>query len=158
MAGAWVRRGVNPDDPGEAVLVVTIDPGNSPGEALAAGMGDWGHEGDGAFYIVRTDGWIATRLDGTSLTAEVHIAEHYVREQDADPAGYPPSPGGYLRVATATGEADPALYAEAAEGGIVVFHAPHGSTFEEAMARQDPEEDWPLIWAPPPPPGELAGE
>lgn len=154
MADTWVRRGVNPDNPGEAVLVVTLDPGNSPGEAFASGMGDWGYEGDGVFYVVGTDGWITTSIEGTVLSAEVHIAGHYVAEQGGDPSGFPAVDDGYVRVVRATGTADPALYAEAAESGIVVFDAPHGSAPEQALAR-DFAEDWPLIWAPAP--GDLDG-
>jgi hypothetical protein len=137
MAELVLRTGVNPDDPGEQVLVLTVDPTGTVGERAVAALGERGYEGDEVLYLVPTDGWAEHHLADGVLTLDVVVHPAALASLAVDPADFPdrsttdPAAVRVLRVAAEiTDNAVPAT--------TVVFTAPVD------------EDDWPLILAPAP--------
>ncbi|MED7948119.1 hypothetical protein PUR61_08590 [Streptomyces sp. BE20] len=152
MARLHVRTGINPDDPDAPVVALLVDPEGPPGEQAVAKLGWYGHEGDGALFLLPTDGWAEHALDGDRLAVEVAVYPFTLEQIGADPADFParspivPEATLVLRAETAV---DPALYARAADTGTAVFTAAPDRTLDEVLAGDDA---WPVLLSPPPAP------
>jgi hypothetical protein len=137
MAELVLRTGVNPDDPAERVLVLTVDPAGSAGERAVVALGERGYEGDEVLYLVQTDGWAEHHLNDGVLTVDVVVHPAVLTSLAVDPTDFPdrsttdPTAVLVLRVSTETAET-------AVPATTAVFTAP----LDEA--------DWPLILAPAP--------
>jgi hypothetical protein len=158
VAQVWLRSGVDPDAPDEVVLMVVVDPAGTPGERAVARLADYGYEGDGALYLVRTDGWVERRLDGRTLVIDVVAYPALLEGADLAGAGFPersqvdPQAVRLLRLTTVV---DPVEYAHAPEA-TAVLSAPAGSTPDGILAAVRAGDAWPVIYGPPPDPGTAA--
>ena len=158
MTDLLVWPGVNPADPDGVDVVLVVDPDGDQSERIVAEIGAWGHEGDGALFIIPGDAWIERRVEGATLTVDVYVYEHLLRQLKVDLSAYPVRAlvdERAVRVLSHSKEVDVELYAEA-EPATAVYGAPTGTTPEEVVAAIADEEDWPMIFAPPPSPEELA--
>ncbi|MBC6463286.1 hypothetical protein [Actinomadura sp. HBU206391] len=123
-------------------------------------FGAHAYEGDRAFYVVQTDAWVERRLDGDTLTVDVVAHSAVLKRLGIEPAGFAdrsrvdPYAVRLLRVVSAV---DPALYARVPETTIV-FAAPSGGPADKVVAALNAEADWPVIYAPPPAPRDVATE
>ncbi|WP_327675605.1 hypothetical protein [Kitasatospora sp. NBC_00458] len=151
MARLHVRTGINPDDPDAPVVALLVDPEGPPGERAVARLGWYGHEGDGAVFLLPTDGWAEHALDGDRLAVDIAVYPFALEQIGVDPAHFParspivPQAALVLRAETAV---DPELYARAADTGTAVFPAAPDRTLDQVLAG----DDWPTLLAPPPPP------
>ncbi|MFJ9896029.1 hypothetical protein ACIQPR_22195 [Streptomyces sp. NPDC091280] len=149
MARLYVRSGIAPDDPDAAFVILVVDPDGTPGERAVARLGGHCYEGDGAFYLVRTDGWAERSLDSGRL--EVGVAVHPValRHAGVDPAGFPErsvtDPDAVLLLSAAT-TVEPALRARLGEP-TAVFTAGPDVPLDRLLAD---DEEWPIVLAPAP--------
>ncbi|MFF8771784.1 hypothetical protein [Kitasatospora sp. NPDC015120] len=149
MARLHVHSGINPDDPDAPVVALLVDPGGPPGERAVARLDRYGHEGDGAFYLLPTDGWAERTLDGDRLTVTVAAYPFTLKQLGADPEAFPersdtvPEAALVLRAVTVV---DPGTYARA-DDATAVFTAGPGLALDEVLAGEDA---WPLVLAPPP--------
>ncbi|MCX4758241.1 hypothetical protein [Kitasatospora purpeofusca] len=150
MARLYVRNGINPDDPDAPVVALLVDPDGSPGERAVAKLSWYGHEGDGAFFLLPTDGWAEHALDGNRLTVAVAAYPFTLEQVGADPAAFPersPAAPEAALVLHAEAAVDPVLYARAG-AATAVFNARPGLALEQVLAGEDA---WPVVLAPPPP-------
>ncbi|GAB2898654.1 hypothetical protein [Streptomyces mayteni] len=151
MSRLIVRTGADPDEPRTPVVMLVVDPEGSPGERAVARLGGYGYEGDGAFYLPRTDGWAERALDGGRLVVDVAVWPSLLRRIGVDPAQFgrrsavDPEAALVLR---AEAEVDPAAYAGAG-AATAVFTAGAGRALDDGFPAVD---DWPLLLAPPPEP------
>ncbi|MFF7455840.1 hypothetical protein [Kitasatospora sp. NPDC008115] len=149
MARLHVRSGINPDDPDAPVVALLVDPDGPPGERAVAKLGRYGHEGDGAFFLLPTDGWAEHALDGGRLTVAVAAYPFALRQIGADPEAFPersPAVPGAALLLRADAAVDPELYARA-DAATAVFTAGPGLALDDVLAGEDA---WPLVLAPPP--------
>ncbi|MFF2354734.1 hypothetical protein ACFVVL_33845 [Kitasatospora sp. NPDC058115] len=149
MARLHVRSGVNPDDPDAPVVVLIVDPDGPPGERAVAELGSYGYEGDGAFFLLPTDGWAEHTLDGGRLTVEVAVYPFTLQQIGADPEAFPERSSAEpeaVVVLRADASVDPELWARA-DDATAVFTAGAGLAPDEVPAGEDA---WPLVLAPPP--------
>lgn len=117
MARLYVRNGINPDDPDAPVVALLVDPDGTPGERAVAKLSWYGHEGDGAFFLLPTDGWAEHALDGNRLTVAVAAYPFTLEQIGADPAAFPERSPGVPEAALvlhAEAAVDPVLYARVA--------------------------------------------
>ncbi|MFC5663157.1 hypothetical protein ACFP3U_09195 [Kitasatospora misakiensis] len=150
MARIYVRSGINPDDPGAPVVALLVDPDGPPGERAVAKLGWYGYEGDGASYLLPTDGWAEHALDGERLTVAVAAYPSALERLGADPAAFPersPAVPKAALVLHAEAAVDPALYARAG-AATAVFAAGPGLALDDVLAGEDA---WPVVLPPPPP-------
>lgn len=89
MARLLVRPGVNPDEPDVPVVTLVVDPDGPPGERAVARLGDYCYEGDGAFHLLPTDGWIEHTLDGDRLEAAVAVHPFALGQVGVDASAFP---------------------------------------------------------------------
>ncbi|TDC77548.1 hypothetical protein [Streptomyces hainanensis] len=149
MARLIVRTGADPDEPHVPVVMLVVDPEGSPGERAVARLGGHGYEGDGAFYLPRTDGWAERALGGGRLVVDVVVWPAVLPRIGVDAASFRrrsevvPEAALVLR---AVAEVDPAAYARAAPA-TAVFTAGPGRALDAGFPAAD---DWPLLLAPPP--------
>ncbi|MET8701392.1 hypothetical protein ACFVUH_15820 [Kitasatospora sp. NPDC058032] len=149
MARLYVRSGINPDDPDAPVVALLVDPDGPPGEQAVAKLGWYGYEGDGAFFLLPTDGWAEHSLDGDRLTVAVAAYPFTLRQIGADPDAFPersPAAPEAALVLHADAVVDPGLYARAATA-TAVFSAGPGLALDDVLAGDDA---WPVVLAPPP--------
>ncbi|MFE7558478.1 hypothetical protein [Kitasatospora sp. NPDC057500] len=149
MARLYVRSGINPDDPDAPVVALLVDPDGPPGERAVAELGRYGHEGDGAFFLLPTDGWAEHALDGDRLTVAVAAHPFALRQIGADPEAFPersPAAPEAALLLRADAAVDPELYARA-DAAAAVFTAGPGLALDEVLAGED---SWPVVLAPPP--------
>ncbi|MFF8696583.1 hypothetical protein ACF08W_30650 [Streptomyces sp. NPDC015144] len=156
MARLHVRTGVDPDEPATPFVTLHVDPDGTPGERVAARLGDHCYEGDGVLYLVRTDGWAERAFDGHRLTVGLAVYASVLARTGVDPAEFPDrsavDPEAVL-ILRAEAQADPELYARAAPATVLLAEEPGG-----APDAGEAEEDWPVILAPPPGSGPESGE
>jgi hypothetical protein len=153
VADAWLRAGVDPDLPDEVMLIVVVDPAGTAGERAVSSLGMSAYEGDGAFYLARTDGWVERRLDNRTLTVDV-VAYPVVLDDDIELAEFTERSAvdpAALRLLRVTATVDPVLY-RSAVAGTVIWKAPAGSSVDQVLAAIQDQSDWPLLCAPPPTP------
>jgi hypothetical protein len=137
MAELVLRTGVNPDDPGEQVLVLTVDPAGTAGERAVAALGERGYEGDEVLYLVQTDGWTEHHLADGVLTLDVVVHPAVLESLTVDSADFPnrsTTDPAAVRVLRVTAE----ITDNAVPTTTAVFTTPLD------------EDDWPLILAPAP--------
>ncbi|GAA1402261.1 hypothetical protein GCM10009639_45510 [Kitasatospora putterlickiae] len=149
MARLYVRSGINPDDPDAPVVALLVDPDGPPGEQAVAKLGWYGHEGDGAFHLLPTDGWAEHALDGDRLTVSVAAYPFTLQQIGADPAAFPersPAAPEAALVLRADAAVDPELYARA-DTATAVFTAGPGLALDDVLAGEDA---WPVVLTPPP--------
>lgn len=158
MADLLVWPGVNPADPGGVVVVLVVDPQGDAAEQIVAEIGAWGYEGDAALFIVPSDAWIERRVDGRTLTVDVYVYEYLLGQLNVDLTAYPVralvDPRA-VRVLSFSKDVDVELHAEA-DAATAVFSTPSGTSADEVIAAIADEEDWPMIFNPPPTAEELA--
>ncbi|MBK3565386.1 hypothetical protein [Streptomyces sp. MBT62] len=149
MARLYVRSGIVPDDPDAAFPILVVDPDGTPGERAMARLGGHCYEGDGAFYLVRTDGWAERSVDSGRLAVGIAVHPVPLRQAGTDPADFPErsaiDPDAVLIVEART-TVDPELRARLSEP-TVVFTAGPDVTLDELLAD---DEEWPIMLAPPP--------
>ncbi|MFB7272589.1 hypothetical protein [Streptomyces sp. NPDC056244] len=148
-ARLYVRSGLDPDAPDTVFAVLVVDPDGTPAERAVAGLGAYCYEGDGAFYLVRTDGWAERSLDAGLLTVSIAVYPVPLRQVSVDPAGFPDRSAvdpQAVMVLSARTAADPALSARLAEPTAVFTAGPDVSVDDLLTS----EEEWPMVLAPPP--------
>ncbi|WP_019071784.1 hypothetical protein [Streptomyces hokutonensis] len=149
MARLYVRSGIAPDAPDAAFPILVVDPNGTPGERALARLGGHCYEGDGAFYLVRTDGWAEQSLDAGQLVVGIAVHPVPLRHVGVDPAAFPErsaiDPDAVLIVEART-TADPGLCARLSEP-TAVFTAGPDVTLDALLAD---DEEWPIMVAPPP--------
>ncbi|MEU9848402.1 hypothetical protein [Streptomyces sp. NPDC047985] len=89
MARLLVRSGVNPDEPDMPVVTLVVDPDGPPGEDAVARLGDYCYEGDGAFHLLPTDGWVEHVLDGDRLEVAVAVYPFALGQVGVDASSFP---------------------------------------------------------------------
>ncbi|MFJ8279172.1 hypothetical protein ACIRA2_17970 [Streptomyces griseoviridis] len=143
-----VRSGFAPDAPGDAVVVLVVDPGGAPGERAVALLSGYCYEGDGAVHLVRTDGWAEREVDGESLRLAIAVypvaLAHVGVEagQFAERSAVDPEAVIVLRARTALPSAPVGRLSDA----TAVFSAAPEISVDELLA----SDDWPMVLAPPP--------
>ena len=150
MARLYVRSGIAPDDPDAAFPILVVDPDGTPGERAMARLGGHCYEGEGAFYLVRTDGWAERSLDAGQLVVGVAVFPAPLRQAGVDPAEFPERSGidpDAVLLLSARTTVDPALCARLSEPTAVFVGGPD-VTLDELLAD---DEEWPIMLAPPPP-------
>ncbi|XUL93747.1 hypothetical protein ACQ86D_49980 [Streptomyces galilaeus] len=149
MARLYVRSGIAPDAPDAAFPILVVDPNGTPGERALARLGGHCYEGEGAFYLVRTDGWAERSLDAGRLVVGIAVHPVPLRQAGADPADFPErsaiDPDAVLIVSART-RVDPELCTRLSEP-TAVFTAGPDVTLDELLADG---EEWPIMLAPPP--------
>ncbi|MCL2731483.1 MAG: hypothetical protein FWE15_15835 [Actinomycetia bacterium] len=149
MARLYVRSGIDPDAPDTAFAILVVDPDGTPGERAVAELGGYCYEGDGALYLVRTDGWAEQSLDAGRLTVGVAVHPVALRHAGVDPADFAdrssadPQAVLVLEAHTLT----EAALSERRAAPTAVFTAPPATTVDELLASED---EWPMLLAPPP--------
>ncbi|MEU6142682.1 hypothetical protein ABZ848_20210 [Streptomyces sp. NPDC047081] len=149
MARLYLRSGMDPDAPETAYAVLVVDAEGTPGERAVAALGSYCYEGDGAFYLVRTDGWAEKSAEAGHLVVGIAVHPVALRQVGVDPADFPGrssvDPRAVL-VLEVRASADPALTSHLAEP-TAVFTAGPDATLDELLASDD---EWPMLLAPPP--------
>ncbi|MFI1094073.1 hypothetical protein [Streptomyces sp. NPDC020917] len=149
MARLYVRSGIDPDAPETAFAILVVDPEGTPGERAVAELGGCCYEGDGALYLVRTDGWAEQSLEAGRLTVGVAVHPAALRHAGVDPAGFPDrssvDPQAVLVLAAHT--LTEAALAPQPAAPTAVFTASPGTPVDDLLASED---DWPMLLAPPP--------
>ncbi|MFF7329772.1 hypothetical protein [Streptomyces sp. NPDC008150] len=148
-ARLYVCSGLDPDTPDTAFVVLVVDPDGTPAERAVAALGSYCYEGDGAVYLVRTDGWAERSLRDGWLTVDVAVRPEALRQVGVDPLGFPGRSAvdpQALLVLSARTTADPAPSAHLAEP-TAVFVAGPGVPLDDLV---DAEDEWPMVLAPPP--------
>ncbi|WP_262060123.1 hypothetical protein [Streptomyces sp. STR69] len=148
MARLYVRSGIAPDPPDAAFPVLVVDPDGTPGERAVARLGGHCYEGEGAFFLVRTDGWAERSLDAGRLVVGIAVHPLPLRQAGADPAEFPERSGidpDAVLLLSARTTVDPALCARLSEP-TAVFIAGPDVTLDDLLA----DDEWPIILAPPP--------
>ncbi|MCI3276766.1 hypothetical protein [Streptomyces cylindrosporus] len=149
MARLHLRSGMDPDAPKTAYAVLVVDPEGTPGERAVAALGSCCYEGDGAFYLVRSDGWAERSPEDGRLAVRIAVHPAVLRQVGVDPEDFPGRSSvdpRALLVLEARAAADPALTAHLAEP-TAVFTAGPDTTLEELLAS---DAEWPMFLAPPP--------
>lgn len=149
MARLYVRSGLAPDDPDAAFPILVVDPDGTPGERALTRLGGHCYEGEGAFYLVRTDGWAERSLDSGSLVVGIAIHPVPLQQAGVDPADFlgrsAIDPHAVLLLSART-TADPALGTRLGEP-TAVYTAGPDITLDQLLAD---DEEWPIMLAPPP--------
>ncbi|MFF9350621.1 hypothetical protein [Streptomyces sp. NPDC014734] len=149
MARLHVRSGIDPDEPDVPVVTLVVDPEGTPGERAVARLGDCCYEGDGVFYLSRTDGWGEHTLDHDRLVVDIAVYPAVLARNGVDTTAFPdrsavdPEAALVLRAETTV---DPELYARADSSTVVLTAAPD-RTLDDALG-----DDWPMLLAAPPAP------
>lgn len=146
MAEVVLRAGVNPDDPEAVLLAVVIDPEGSAGERAVASVGNYCYvdEEDRVAYILQTDAWADRHLENGVLTVDIlaypSVQKDYLDSVDETtfPDRSPRDPDA-LRILRVTGTTTHTTLPDE----TLVYLAP---------LDQLSEDDWPLVFAPPPGP------
>ncbi|MDK0522649.1 hypothetical protein [Streptomyces sp. ML-6] len=144
MARLLVRTGVNPDEPDVSVVTLLVDPAGSPGERAVALLGGHCVEGDGAFFLMRTDGWAEHALDGDRLTVAVAVYPSVLGRAGADAAGFAERSSVDSEAVVVLREETvvaPELFARLAPM-MAVYTADRDRTHETVPASDD---DWPVL-------------
>ncbi|MFJ3667006.1 hypothetical protein ACIPSE_11170 [Streptomyces sp. NPDC090106] len=148
-ARLYVRSGLDPDDPDRVLAVLVVDPEGTPAERALAALGSYCYEGDGVFYLVRTDGWAERTLDEGELTVDIAVYPVPLRQVDVDPEDFPArstvDPQALLLLSART-QVDPELGARMAEATAVFTAAPDVPLDDLLKA----DDQWPMLLAPPP--------
>jgi hypothetical protein len=143
MPEVVLRAGIDPDEPDGVRLAVVIDPRESPGEWAIAKIGDFCYvdEEDEVAYILQTDAWAERRLEDGELTVDIMVYEAMLQHfDDVDLTLFEersPHDPRAVRVLRVTGTTT------------------HDTLPDETLVYMTPldrldEEDWPLVFAPPP--------
>ncbi|MGI5489375.1 hypothetical protein [Microtetraspora malaysiensis] len=149
MARLCICPGVNPDEPDVPVVTLVVDPDGTSGERAVARLGDYCYEGDGVFFLLRTDGWAEHTLDDNGLVVDIAVYPFALGQIGVDSAEFPgrsaidPEAALVLR---AEGAVDPELYARTAPATAVFVASPE-RTLDEVLTCED---DWPVLLALPP--------
>lgn len=144
MTEVVLRAGLDHKDPEAVCLAVVIDPMGSPGERAVAKIGAYCYldEEDRVAYILQTDAWADRRIDDGVLTVDILV--------------YPPAPG------THGDEINEANFPDRSPRDPdalrvlrVTGKTTHDTLPEETLVFLTPldqltEDDWPLVFAPPP--------
>ncbi|MFD5466017.1 hypothetical protein ACFWIQ_24760 [Kitasatospora sp. NPDC127059] len=153
MARLYVRAGLDPSDPGAQVAVLVVDPDGAPGERALDRLGSYCYEGDGAFFLLPTDGWAERGLDGDRLAVSIAVYPYALEQVGADPADFPDR-------SAVDPDAAVVLSAEAAlpvppgrlSEATAVFTGAPGVPLDDLLGAED---DWPMVLADGPVEGEL---
>ncbi|MEU4120199.1 hypothetical protein AB0F71_37580 [Kitasatospora sp. NPDC028055] len=89
MARLYVRSDLDPSDREAHVAVLVVDPDGTPGERALDRLGAYCYEGDGAFFLLPTDGWAERTLDGDRLTVTIAVYPYALEQVRVDPADFP---------------------------------------------------------------------
>ncbi|MGI5460833.1 hypothetical protein ACQEWB_48260 [Streptomyces sp. CA-249302] len=149
MARLYLRSGMDPGAPETAYAVLVVDPGGTPGERAVAALGSYCYEGDGALYLVRTDGWAEKSAVAGQLVVGIAVHPVALRQADVNPEEFPGRSSADPRAVLlleVRAPVDPALTAHLAEP-TAVFGAGPDTTVDELLASDDA---WPMLLAPPP--------
>ncbi|SEC35521.1 hypothetical protein SAMN05216489_00520 [Streptomyces sp. 3213] len=148
-ARLYVRSGLSPDAPDAAFAVLVVAPDGTPGERAMAELGAHCYEGDGALYLVRTDGWAEQSFDAGGLVVRVAVRTVALRQMDMDPEDFPErsavDPEAAI-VLTARTAVAPDLFTRPAEA-TAVFTADPDVPLDDLLTSED---EWPVVLAPPP--------
>ncbi|MGW3108993.1 hypothetical protein [Streptomyces sp. NPDC001100] len=148
MARLYVRSGIAPDAPDAAFPILVVDPNGTPGERALARLGGHCYAGDGAFYLVRTDGWAERSLDAGRLVVGIAVRPVPLRQAGVDLAGFPDRSGidpDAVLLLSARTTVDPELCAHLS-GATAVFTGGPDVTLDDLLAD---DEEWPIMLAPP---------
>lgn len=143
MAEVVLRGGLDSDEPDRVLLAVVIDPKGSPGEWAVARIGDFCYvdEDDEVAYILQTDAWAERHLANGELTVDIMVYEAMLRHfDDVD-----------LTLFEERSHHDP----DAVRVLRVTGTTTHDTLPDETLVYLTPldrldEDDWPLVFAPPP--------
>lgn len=148
-ARLYIRSGLSPDAPDAAFAVLVVAPDGTPGERAMAELGAYCYEGDGALYLVRTDGWAEQSFDAGDLVVRVAVHPVALRQVGVDPEGFSErsavDPEAVI-VLTARTTAGPDLSPRPA-GATAVFTAAADVPLDDLLTSED---EWPVLLAPPP--------
>jgi hypothetical protein len=150
VANAMLRSGLNPDEPDRTYLVVVVDPSGQPGDRAVSQHFDSAYEGDGAFHVLQSYGWVERHLDGDVLTVDVVTHPAVLKDLDLSSFhGRSSVDAEAIRLVRTTVVVDPAEYARAPELTLVLS-APASASPDDIASILYNGEDWPHIYAPPP--------
>jgi hypothetical protein len=144
MAEVVLRAGLNPADPQAVQLAVVIDPEGSAGERAVFAIGSYCYldEDVEVGYVLQTDAWADRHLENGELTVDfmVYPREAASHHDSIDEATFPersPHDPDALRVLRVTGTTTHDTLPDV----TLVYTTP---------LDQLTEDDWPLVFAPPP--------
>ncbi|MFF2074826.1 hypothetical protein ACFVXG_08710 [Kitasatospora sp. NPDC058162] len=145
MARLYVRSDLDPSDRDAHVAVLVVDPDGTPGERALDRLGSYCYEGDGAFFLLPTDGWAERTLDGGRLTVSIAVYPYALEQVRVDPADFPvrsavDPDAAVVLTAEAAVPAPPVRFSEA----TAVFTGAPGTPLDALLAAG---EDWPMVLA-----------
>ncbi|MFJ7249614.1 hypothetical protein ACIQWA_33960 [Kitasatospora sp. NPDC098652] len=160
MARLYVRSDLDPSDREAHVAVLVVDPDGTPGERALDRLGAYCYEGDGAFFLLPTDGWAERSLDGDRLTVTIAVYPYALEQVRVDPADFPlrsvldPDAAVVLSAEVVLPTEVAARSARLSEA-TAVFTGAAGVPLEALLASG---EDWPMVLADGPAEEEGEGE
>nr|WP_223243142.1 hypothetical protein [Streptomyces sp. CBMA123] len=141
----YVRAGLDPSDPDAQVAVLVVDPEGTPGERALDRLGSYCYEGDGAFFLLPTDGWAERTRVGDRLAVSIAVYPYALEQVEADPADFPvrsavdPDAAVVLSAEVTV----PVRLGRFSEATAVFTGAP-GTPLDVLLAAED---DWPMVLA-----------